>query len=158
MASLGNLTPKYGSKHKRKRLGTGQGSGHGQTSTRGQKGQGSTSGGTKRSGFQGGQTTLMRRIPKSGFNNSKFRKEYQWVNISSLEKYFPAGADINPEELLKRRLIKCACRVKILGDGELKKAFNVTAHAFSKGAAERIAKAGGKTALIEDKTAETDKK
>jgi len=158
MASIHNLKPKKGSVHRSKRLGTGQGSGHGQTSTRGQKGQGSTSGGTKRSGFQGGQTTLMRRIPKSGFNNVKFRVEYQWVNISSLEKYFPAGAEINPETLVERRLIKCPCNVKILGDGELKKAFNVTAHAFSKSAAEKIVKAGGKTALIECKKEETDKK
>ena len=158
MASLNNLKPKPGSVHKRKRLGTGQGSGHGQTSTRGQKGQRSTSGGVKRNGFEGGQTPLLRRIPKSGFNNVQFRTEYEWVNVSSLEKYFKAGEEITPEALLKRRLIKCDCLVKILGDGELKKAFTVKAHAFSKGAAEKIAKAGGKTALIEKAKAETDKK
>lgn len=148
MVGLNNLKPKPGSFHKRKRLGTGQGSGHGQTSTRGQKGQNSTSGGTKRSGFEGGQTPLLRRIPKSGFSNAQFRTEYEWVNISSLEKYFPAGSDVTPGDLLKRRLVKHDTLVKILGNGELTKALNVTAHSFSKGAAEKITKAGGKTALL----------
>ncbi len=148
MISLHNLKAKPGSVHKRKRLGTGQGSGHGQTSTRGQKGQGSTSGGTKPIGFEGGQTPLLRRIPKSGFSNAQFRVEYEWVNISSLEKYFPAGAAIAPVDMLKRRLVKHDKLVKVLGNGELTKAFNVTAHSFSKGAAEKIIKAGGKTTLL----------
>lgn len=149
MAFLNNLKSKPGSTHKRKRLGTGQGSGHGQTSTRGQKGQHSTSGGVKRNGFEGGQTPLLRRIPKSGFNNAQFRTVYEWVNVSSLEKYFKAGEEITPQSLLKRRLIKHDCLVKILGDGELSKALNVTAHSFSKGAAEKITKAGGKTTLLD---------
>ena len=106
MISLHNLKPHYGSMHKRKRLGTGQGSGHGQTSTRGQKGQHSTSGGTKPVGFEGGQTPLLRRIPKSGFSNVQFRQNYEWVNLSSLEKNFAAGAVITPADMLKRRLIK----------------------------------------------------
>ena len=148
MISLHNLKAKPGSVHKRKRLGTGQGSGHGQTSTRGQKGQGSTSGGTKPIGFEGGQTPLLRRIPKSGFSNAQFRVIYEWVNISSLEKYFPAGANITPLEMVKRRLVKHDTLVKVLGNGELTKALNVTAHSFSKGAAEKIAKAGGKTTLL----------
>jgi large subunit ribosomal protein L15 len=148
MVGLNNLKPKYGSFHKRKRLGTGQGSGHGQTSTRGMKGQNSTSGGSKPDGFEGGQMPLLRRIPKSGFSNVQFRTEYEWVNISSLEKYFPAGATITPAEMLKRRLVKHDTLVKVLGNGELTKALNVTAHSFSKGAAEKITKAGGKTTLL----------
>ncbi len=148
MISLHNLKPHYGSMHKRKRLGTGQGSGHGQTSTRGQKGQHSTSGGTKPVGFEGGQTPLLRRIPKSGFSNVQFRQNYEWVNLSSLEKNFAAGAVITPADMLKRRLIKHDTLVKVLGNGEVTKALNVTAHSFSKGAAEKIVKAGGKTTLL----------
>ena len=157
MASIHKLTPKKGSTHRRKRLGTGQGSGHGQTSTRGQKGQHSTSGGVKRKGFQGGQTTLMRRIPKSGFRN-KFRVEYEWVNISSLEKYFEAGAEINPTSLKERGFVKCGCRVKVLGDGEITKSFKVSAHAFSKSAMEKIQKAGGTATVLGAAKTETDKK
>jgi len=148
MISLNNLKPKPGSTRKRKRLGTGQGSGHGQTSTRGQKGQHSTSGGTKPIGFEGGQTPLLRRIPKTGFSNVQFRQNYEWVNISSLEKNFPAGATVTPADMLKRRLIKHDTLVKVLGNGEVTKALNVTAHSFSKGAAEKILKAGGKTTLL----------
>jgi large subunit ribosomal protein L15 len=148
MVGLNNLKPKYGSFHKRKRLGTGSGSGHGQTSTRGQKGQNSTSGGSKPDGIEGGQIPLLRRIPKSGFTNNRFRVTYEWVNISSLEKYFPAGASITPADMLKRRLVKHDTLVKVLGNGELTKAFTVTAHSFSKGAAEKITKAGGKTTLL----------
>ncbi len=151
MISLNNLRPKKGSTHRKKRLGTGQGSGHGQTSTRGQKGQNSTSGGSKPWGFEGGQMPLMRRIPKSGFNNSKFRTEYQYVNVSSLEKYFTKGEDVNLEALLKKGLVKKDSPVKILGDGELKKSLNVVADAFSKSAKEKIEKAGGKASLREKK-------
>ena len=157
MASIHKLTPKKGSTHRRKRLGTGQGSGHGQTSTRGQKGQHSTSGGVKRRGFQGGQTPLMRRIPKSGFRN-KFRVEYEWVNTGVLDQYFEAGASITPEVLKERGFVHCGCRVKVLGDGELKKSFNVSAHAFSKSAIEKIEKAGGKASVIEASKGKTDKK
>jgi large subunit ribosomal protein L15 len=149
MVGLNNLKSKYGSVHRRKRLGTGQGSGHGQTSTRGQKGQNSTSGGAKPDGFEGGQLPLLRRIPKSGFSNVKFRTVYEWVNISSLEKYFKAGDEVTPESLLKRRLVKHGDLVKVLGNGELKKALAVKAHAFSAGAKDKIEKAGGKTSLLE---------
>lgn len=148
MLGLNNLKPKPGSTHRPKRLGTGQGSGHGQTSTRGQKGQGSTSGGTKRIGFEGGQMPLLRRIPKSGFSNKRFRIVFEWVNISSLEKNFKAGAEVTPEALVKCRVVKHSNRVKILGNGELTKALNVSAHGFSASAKEKIEKAGGKTILL----------
>lgn len=149
--ALHNLKPKPGSTHKKKRLGTGQGSGHGQTSTKGQKGQNSTAGGSKPHGFEGGQTPLLRRIPKMGFNNVKFRTEYAWVNVSSLEKYCETGSEVNPETLRKSGLIKTSLPVKVLGDGELKKKLSVSAHSFSKSAKEKIEKAGGKTVLIEAK-------
>jgi len=151
MVGLHNLKAKYGSVHRRKRLGTGTGSGHGQTSTRGQKGQNSTSGGAKPDGFEGGQIPLLRRIPKSGFSNVRFQTKYEWVNISSLDKCFKAGAEVNPEALVKARLVKHVDLVKILGNGELKKALNVSAHSFSAGAKEKIEKAGGKTALLQTK-------
>ena len=148
MVGLNNLKPKPGSTHRPKRLGTGQGSGHGQTSTRGQKGQGSTSGGTKRVGFEGGQMPLLRRIPKSGFSNKRFQNRFEWVNISSLEKNFKAGAEVNPEALVKCRVVKHSDRIKILGDGELTKALNVSAHGFSASAKEKIEKAGGKAIVM----------
>lgn len=159
MVSLNNLKPKPGSAKRKKRLGTGQGSGHGQTSTRGQKGQNSTSGGAKPDGFEGGQIPLLRRIPKSGFNNVNFRTEYQWVNVSSLEKRFKAGEEVTPEAMVKARLVKKTELVKVLGDGELKKGLTVKAHAFSASAKEKIEKAGGKAVLIEaPKADKTDKK
>jgi len=148
MVGLNNLKPKYGSVHRKKRLGTGQGSGHGQTSTRGQKGQNSTSGGAKPDGFEGGQMPLLRRIPKSGFSNVRFQIKYEWVNISSLEKCFKAGEEVTPEALVKARLVKHTGQIKILGDGELKKALTVKAHAFSASAKEKIEKAGGKIDLL----------
>ena len=147
MVGLNNLKPKPGSTHKPKRLGTGQGSGHGQTSTRGQKGQGSTSGGTKPIGFEGGQTPLLRRIPKSGFSNKRFRIVFEWVNISSLEKNFKTGAEVNPEALVKCRVVKHSNRVKILGDGELSRALKVTAAKFSESAKAKIEKAGGQAVV-----------
>lgn len=156
MAVIHKLTPRKGSTHRTKRLGTGQGSGHGQTCTRGQKGQHSTSGGVKRRGFQGGQTPLMRRIPKSGFRN-KFRVEYEWVNLSVIESCFEPGSTITPETLKERGLIKCGCHVKVLGNGEMTKSYNISAHAFSKSAVAKIEKAGGKATVIAAAKAETDK-
>ncbi len=94
--------------------------------------------------------------PKSGFNNAKFRTEYQWVNVSSLEKRFKAGEEVTPDALVKARLVKKPELVKVLGDGELKKGLTVKAHAFSASAKEKIEKAGGKAVLIEGPG--TDKK
>jgi large subunit ribosomal protein L15 len=148
MVGLNNLRPKPGSVRRNKRLGTGSGSGHGQTSTKGQKGQSATAGGTKRSGFEGGQMPLSRRIPKSGFSNNKFRVVCEWVNISSLEKRFDNGEEVTPEKLVEKRLVKHSKRVKILGDGELKKSLKVLAHAFSASAKEKIEKAGGTASVI----------
>ncbi|HOJ85920.1 MAG TPA: 50S ribosomal protein L15 [Elusimicrobiales bacterium] len=153
MVFIHELSPKKGATHRKKRLGTGQGSGHGQTSTRGQKGQRARSGDPKRVGFEGGQMPLLRRLPKRGFNNDFFKKTYEIVKISTIEKNFNSGEEVNPEELEKKGIIKSSKPVKILGDGKLTKKLNVFAHAFSKSAKEIIEKAGGKVSLIEKKSA-----
>jgi len=143
MVFIHQLSPKKGATHKKKRLGTGQASGHGQTSTRGQKGQRARSGDGKMVGFEGGQMPLLRRLPKRGFNNRLFKKSYEVVNISTLEKNFNSGEDVNPQILKKKGIIKKDGPVKILGNGKLSKKLNVLADSFSKSAKEIIEKAGG---------------
>ena len=132
---------------KRKRVGRGMGSGMGKTSTRGHKGQGSRSGSSMMRGFEGGQMPLHRRLPKRGFTNI-FRTEYQVVNLSELAEL--GQTDVTPEVLKKARLIKGKnALIKVLGDGELKKAITVHAHKYSKSAQEKIAKAGGKAEVLQ---------
>lgn len=139
---LGHLKYAEGSKKKRKRVGRGSGSGHGKTSCRGHKGQKSRSGAKSRSWFEGGQMPLQRRVPKRGFTNI-FRREFQVVNIGDLDRL--NNDKISPEVLLEARLIrKKNVLLKILGDGEVTKAFEVSAHAFSKSALEKLEAAGGK--------------
>jgi len=144
---LGNLHYAPRSRKNRKRLGIGEGSGHGGTSTKGHKGQLSRAGMKTKAGFEGGQMPLQRRLPKRGFTNI-FRIDYQTVNVESLERLHNVN-EITPEVLYQNGLIgKKNQRVKILGDGDLKKALTVHAHAFSKSALEKIEKAGGKTAVL----------
>jgi large subunit ribosomal protein L15 len=146
---LSNLKPAKGSTQSRKRVGRGPGSGLGKTSGRGEKGQKSRSGFSHRAGFEGGQMPLHRRVPKRGFSNARFRKEYTELNLDQLE-VFEAGTIVTPEVLLKNGLIrKLRDGVKVLGRGELTKALTVRAHRFSATAQERIAAAGGKAELIE---------
>jgi len=149
---LSNLTPAKGSRRKPKRIGRGQGSGHGGTSTRGHKGAGSRSGTRYYPWFEGGQMPLVRRVPKRGFH-SPFRVEYQVVNVETLEKLVTDGriqnGMVSPEVLAKLGVVKKAkALVKILGTGELKAKLNISANAFSKSAIEKIEKAGGKTQTI----------
>jgi large subunit ribosomal protein L15 len=147
MIGLNNLKPAKGSKHRKKIVGRGVGSGHGRTSTRGSKGQKARSGdGSKKIGFEGGQMPIFRRIPKRGFNNP-FRKEYEIVNVESLNK-FDSGLEVTPQVLKEAGLIGKANLVKILGVGELKKALTVKVAAFSKSAVEKINAAGGKTEIV----------
>jgi large subunit ribosomal protein L15 len=147
MIALNNLKPAKGSKHRKKIVGRGVGSGHGRTSTRGSKGQKSRSGdGSKKIGFEGGQMPFFRRIPKRGFNNS-FRKEYEVINVESLNK-FESGLEVTPQVLKEAGLIGKATLVKILGVGDLKKALTVKVAAFSKSAVEKINVAGGKTEIV----------
>jgi large subunit ribosomal protein L15 len=143
---LHNLKPPRGA-HKRNKLkGRGSSSGHGKTSTRGSKGQTSRSGRATYPGFEGGQMPLIRKIPKRGFT-SKFKKEYQIVNIESLNRI--KEEKITLELLEAVGLIKDKNKlVKILGDGELKNPVVVSAHAFSEKAQEKIKLAGGKAEIV----------
>lgn len=137
-----------GAHRRRKIVGRGESSGHGKTSTRGTKGQRARSGRGPVLGFEGGQTPLIRRIPKRGFRHSP-RNEYQIVNIKNLAK-LSTEAPISPEVLKLKRLIKNKDKpVKILGQGELKNPLVVRAHAFSKSAKDRIEKAGGKIECLQ---------
>lgn len=132
---------------RRKRIGCGNSSGHGKTSGKGNKGQKARSGVSLRPGFEGGQMPLQRRIPKRGFTNN-FRNEFQIVNVSQLEKI--QGSDINAEVLKKSGLVKSAVSaIKIIGNGSVSKAFNVTVDAFSASAKEKIEKAGGKAVVLD---------
>lgn len=126
----------------RKRVGRGPGSGLGKTAGRGQKGQKARSGGGVRPGFEGGQTTLARRLPKRGFTNFN-RKEYAVINLSDLNR-FEDGTHVTPELLKDMGLLKKQLNgVKVLGKGELEKKLHVTAAKFSASAKEAIEKAGG---------------
>ncbi len=145
--SLNSLKPSRGANRKNKRVGRGIGTGHGKTSTRGYKGQKSRSGTSIRPGFEGGQMPLHRRLPKRGFTNI-FRKEYAVVNLKTLA-LFEAGAKVDPEILKSKGIVKDPKDgIKILGAGELKHALHVSAHKFSKSAAEKIQQAGGVIEVI----------
>lgn len=143
---LHNLKSPLGSHKKRKYLGRGSSSGHGKTSTRGSKGQTSRAGRHFYLGFEGGQSPLIRRMPKRGFT-SNFKKIYQIINLENLVSL--KETTITPDLLEERGLIKDKNKlIKILGNGEIKNPINVSAHAFSKKAASSIIAAGGKTEII----------
>lgn len=145
---LHELTPAPGSRHSRKRVGRGIGSGHGKTSGRGHKGQNARSGGGVRLGFEGGQTPLFKRLPKRGFSNAPFKKEWSIVNISQLER-FAAGTVVTPEMMIETRLVRnMKDGIKILGEGDIQVALTVRAHAFSGSAAEKIVAAGGAAEVV----------
>lgn len=144
---LHELKPQPGARKKEKRVGRGPGSGHGKTSTRGHKGQGARSGGTKGAGFEGGQQPLIRRIPKRGFKNI-FKKEYTIVNLDDLSR-FEANQRVTPDLLKEAGIIrKSATDLKVLGDGELTKPLNIVAHKFSQAALAKIQAAGGRVEVI----------
>lgn len=141
-----NLTPPEGSHKRRKLLGRGPSSGHGKTSTRGSKGQTSRAGRDFYLGFEGGQTPLIRRIPKRGFTN-RFKKEYQIINLKDLNRL--KEDIINPQLLKEKGLISNKNKmVKILGVGELKNPLKIQAHAFSRKAFEAIKNAGGQAEIL----------
>ncbi|MEO6235750.1 MAG: 50S ribosomal protein L15 [Vicinamibacterales bacterium] len=145
---LSNLKPAHGAKRKRKRVGRGPGSGNGKTAGRGYKGAQSRSGYSYKRGFEGGQMPLHRRMPKRGFNNL-FRKEYAVVNLDQLEGQFDSGAVVTLDTLREAGLIhNSRLPVKVLGRGDVTKAFTVHAHKFSGKAAEKLAAAGGKAEAI----------
>ena len=144
---LHELQPAAGSKKARTRVGRGLGSGLGKTSGRGQKGQNSRSGGGVRSGFEGGQMPLYRRLPKRGFNNSVFAKQYAEVNVEQLNR-FEDGATVDPVALIEAGILKnVRDGIRILGNGELEKKLTVVAQGFTKSAKAKIEAAGGKAVV-----------
>lgn len=145
--NLGTLKYAPGSRKKRKRVGRGQGSGKGKTCGRGEKGARSRSGFKNKLGFEGGQTPLQRRLPKRGFHN-RFRVEYQVINLKDLERIDDV-TKIDPQILYERGLIKKKnIPVKILGNGELNRQIEISAHAFSQSAKEKIEAAQGRIAVL----------
>ncbi len=135
MLKLNELKHKRGARKNKKRVGRGAGTGWGKTCGRGHKGQKSRSGGTKGPRFEGGQTPLYRRLPKRGFRNYPFKKEYEVLNVADLNKY---------DSEVSKELLKISGLLKILGNGELSKAVTVKADKFSKTARKKIEAAGGK--------------
>ena len=144
---LHNLRPASGSRVARKRLARGNSANGGTTAGRGTKGQQSRSGKGRRFGFEGGQVPLIRRQPKLGGFSSVRRKEYEVVNLSTLEKMLPAGT-YTLVDLLEKRVIRKGKLIKVLATGTVTKKFDIHAHAASKSAKEAIKKAGGSVTLI----------
>ncbi|MBK9229099.1 MAG: 50S ribosomal protein L15 [Ignavibacteria bacterium] len=152
MDILSNLKYAEGSRKKRKRVGRGQGSGHGGTSTRGHKGQHSRSGAKFRAWFEGGQMPLQRRVPKFGVRNFA-RTEYNILNLADIQILVDSGkfseGKIDKELLVSSKIIRGLDKpLKILGNGELKAKLEISANAFSKAAVEKIEKGGGKAITI----------
>jgi large subunit ribosomal protein L15 len=139
---LEDLSPAEGSRQKKKRVGRGPGSGLGKTAGRGEKGQKSRSGYSRRAGFEGGQMPLIRRVPKRGFTNI-FRKENAVVNVADLAAREDLPERVDPEVLAAHGLVRRGKRVKVLGDGEIGRALTVAAHQFSDSARAKIEAAGG---------------
>ncbi len=139
---LNNLRPSQGSNKNRKRIGRGTGSGHGKTSTKGHKGQKARSGGSIKAGFEGGQMPMQRRLPKRGFNPLN-KKVYTIIDLSQLES-LENGSKVDTEFLVEKGIVKdINSGVKILANGTLTKALNVTALKVSSAAKEKIIAAGG---------------
>lgn len=147
MIGLHNMRTRPGSKHRVKRLGCGESSGHGKTSGKGHKGQKARSGGSIRLGFEGGQMPLIRRLPKRGFNNAAFHKNYAVVNLTDLAS-LKEGTVVNEQMLREANLLRGnGAGLKILGEGELKHALTIEADKISASAREKIEKAGGSVTL-----------
>lgn len=139
-----------GAVHRKKRVGCGEGSGHGKTSGRGGKGQSARSGSSIRPGFEGGQMPLYRKLPHRGFNQAAFRVEPLIVNVGDFARLDPSVVDITAEVLAVAGLIRHDGNfLKVLGDGEVTRAFNVTAVKFSESAKAKIEKAGGKAVIAQ---------
>ena len=146
---LHELQPAEGSKQAPRRVGRGIGSGLGKTSGKGHKGQKARSGGGKGPYFEGGQTPLQRRMPKRGFSNARFKVEYTEVNVGLLDR-FNADDVITPEFLIEQGVVKQVKNggIKILGNGEVTKAFKVQTNAISQAAQAKIEAAGGSVEVI----------
>ena len=145
---LHELSPSEGSAKKNWRKGRGPGSGNGKTGGRGHKGQNARSGGGVRPGFEGGQIPMHRRIPKFGFSNFLFKKEYATINVEQLDKY-EDGAVISLETLINDGVVRKELNgLKVLGNGNITKKLTVQATVFSASAKEKIEAAGGKAEVI----------
>lgn len=146
---LHELSPAEGSVHSRFRKGRGPGSGNGKTAGKGHKGQNARAGGGVRIGFEGGQLPLYRRLPKRGFTNARFKKEYALVNLGVLEKHFSNGDSINIEVLIEKGIVKKElCGLKVLASGEFTKKLNIQAAIFSAAAKEKIETLGGRAEVV----------
>lgn len=136
---------------KPKRIGRGIGSGHGKTAGRGHKGAGSRAGFSMRPTFQGGQMSVVMRIPKRGFNN-RWGKTVAVVNVGDLNQAFSAGEEVTPETMVARNIAKGRFeQLKVLGDGEVTKKLKISAHRFSQSAREKVEKAGGEVVVLPGK-------
>lgn len=146
---LNTLKPAEGSVKNKKRIGRGQGSGKGGTSTRGHKGAKSRSGYSKKLGFEGGQMPLQRRVPKFGFTNPN-RVEYKAINLDTIQKLVDAtkAKNVDLELIVNNGLAAKKDLIKILGKGELTSKVDITAHAFSASASKAIEAAGGKVTQL----------
>lgn len=147
--NLNNIQPASGATHNSKRVGRGQGSGKGGTSTKGHKGQKSRAGYSQKIGFEGGQMPLQRRLPKFGFNNIN-RKEYRAINLDTIQALVDAKnlSKVTKEVLVENGLSSKNELVKIMGRGELKSSVSISANKFTKSAEEAISKAGGKAITL----------
>jgi len=142
--NIQSLKPAQNSRFSQKRLGRGIGSGLGKTSGKGHKGQNARSGGGVRVGFEGGQMPLIRKLPRRGFNNANFKKQYSIVNLAVLNK-FEENAVVDSNALIEKGILSKIEEygVKILGNGKLEKALTIKANKFSESAVKKIKKAGG---------------
>jgi ribosomal protein L15 len=148
--NLNNIQPAKGSTHNSKRVGRGQGSGKGGTSTKGHKGQKSRSGYSEKIGFEGGQMPLQRRLPKFGFKNVN-KKEYKGINLDTIQTLIEnknISGEITKDVLIANGLVSKNDLVKILGRGEIRTAISISADKFTKSAEELISKVGGKAIIL----------
>lgn len=146
---LNELKPALGSKKTRKRVGRGESSGLGKTCGKGSNGQKSRAGASIQGGFEGGQMPLIKRVPKRGFSNYPFKKEYAVINVMDLEELFDNGTEITAELLLESGVIKKVLDgIKVLGDGDITKKFTVKVQKISESAKNKIEAAGGKVEVI----------
>ena len=148
--NLNNIKPAAGSTFNSKRIGRGQGSGKGGTSTKGHKGQKSRAGYSQKIGFEGGQMPLQRRLPKFGFNNVN-RKEFRGINLDTIQTLIDTKGiqgDITKDVLIENGLASKNDMVKIMGRGELKAGVSISADKFTKSAEDLISKAGGKAITL----------
>ena len=148
---LHNLFPFPEERKTRRRVGRGSGSGLGCTSGKGNKGQNARAGGGVRPGFEGGQMPLHRRLPKKGFNNTRFQDKILIVNLSQLERVFEAGATVDENTLRAAKLVQGPCdAVKLLGNGTLTKNLNVVVDFVSASAREKVTQAGGTVTVLSE--------